>query len=173
MTAQRHVTGITLSGDYLDWAQGRADTGFPLGRTALAICLGQAGANQFDQFERRQRFCPEDDLQPFVLGTGVGQAAEDDDGDPIISGTDLPDQFRPATAGHQMISDDHCYAITKGVQGSQCTFGGGSDGHVEAGPPQHLFADTQLHRVVINEEDAHYPKVLSRTLLAANLFLRT
>ena len=123
------------------------------GGPALPCSFGEARADKLDQFLRRNRFCPEGYIETFILGYGFSQSAQHDDRKPIIFPANLANQFRAAAIRHEVIGNDHAEAVAEGLQYGQRTFGTGCNRHLEPCLPQNCFADTELKRIVVNEQN--------------------
>jgi len=154
LNAQRHVIQITIASDF-QYEQRSA----PLGRrgllsgTAVPLRFGEARADKLDQFLRGNRFCPEDHIQTGILICGLRQSAQHNDGKPVVFPANPVNQLRPPAIRHEVIGNDHTKTVTKDSQCRQRTLGGGRNGNLEPRIPQDCFADTELHRIVVNEQN--------------------
>ena len=124
-----------------------------LSGAAVPLRFGEARADKLDQFLRGNRFCPEDHIQTGILSRSLGQPTQHNDRKPIIIPANLVSQFRSAAIRHEVIDNDHTKTVTKASQCGQRTLGGGRNGNLKPRIPQDCFAHTELHRIVVNEQN--------------------
>ena len=97
-------------------------------------------------------FAPEDDFHPSYSVSASANPLSTMTGSQYC-GADLPHQFRATATWHQVVGDDHADAVSKHPQRGQRAFRGSGDADLEAGVPQNCLANTQLQRIIVDEQN--------------------
>ncbi len=110
-------------------------------------------AHEIDQFLWGQRFLLYSSVQALVLLRNIRHAADYDNRGRGIDFAELTNKIRPAGAGQDVIGYDDAELISSRAQQCESAFGGSRDRYLESGSAEYGFADTQLHRVVVNQQN--------------------
>lgn len=83
------------------------------------------------------------------------EPADHDDGEVVVEGTELADKFGPVHVRHDVVSDYGPDLLLAGLTAEQCQGAASVRGDMafHAALAQDKFADRELNRVVVEQED--------------------
>ena len=124
-----------------------------LGRSAVPGGFVQAGPHKLDQVRRSQWLHSEDHIQIAVFNLCLRQPAQHNHWKPLVFRANGANQRRAAASRHDVVSNHHADPFTQSAQCGKRAVGGGGNGNLEPSIPQHCLADTELHGIVIDEQN--------------------